>query len=514
MSVAVEPRVAVLDPVKQNIRDHYDRVASSRDRWYERSRYYHRHVESTVGAIVPPGASVLELASGTGNLLASLKPSRGVGVDLSPESVRIAQRNHPELEFVVGDAESFELSGEAFDYIVASDLVGELEDIAAMLECARNVSHRNTRLVLTFHNPALEGVLRLSQRLGLSMAPARQNWVGRLTMQTVLGLADYEIETIRHSMLVPKRIPFVADWVNRHLSGRRAFSYVDLVNVIVARPAMPRPKPEPMSVTVLIPCRNEIHNIEPAVERIPELGTHTEILFVDGHSTDGTKEKIEEVIERNRGRRDIKLLLQVPDADYNRPKDNPDAPTVMLKLGKGDAVRKGFDAARGDLLVILDADLTVPPEDLPRFLDPLAKGKAEFVNGTRLVYPMEDRAMKFVNYLGNWFFSVLFSWLLEQPIRDTLCGTKALRKRDYERIKAGRAHFGEFDPFGDFDLLFGASRCGLRIVEVPVRYRRRVAGVSKVRVSQHGWLLMAMSLVGFRRLKLEKWTRRLRGSHA
>ncbi|HEX2648222.1 MAG TPA: glycosyltransferase family 2 protein, partial [Candidatus Dormibacteraeota bacterium] len=242
--------------------------------------------------------------------------------------------------------------------------------------------------------------------------------------------------------------------------------------------------------------------------RMPDLGPDAEIIFVDGASTDGTKEKIEEVIARHRGMKDIKLVLQMPDAEYGR-KDDPNAPTVMLKLGKGDAVRKGFDAATRDVLMILDADLTVPPEDLPRFLAPVSTGKGRFINGTRLVYPMEERAMKFVNYLGNWFFSKLFTWLLEQPIRDTLCGTKVLLKSDYEKIKAGRKYFGEFDPFGDFDLLFGAARLALPIVEVPVRYRRRLAGVSKVRVSRHGWLLVAMSWFAFRRLKLAKWTGRL-----
>jgi glycosyltransferase involved in cell wall biosynthesis len=182
----------------------------------------------------------------------------------------------------------------------------------------------------------------------------------------------------------------------------------------------------------------------------------------------------------------------------------------MLKLGKGDAVRKGFDAASGDVLMILDADLTVPPEDLPRFLHPLATGKGRFVNGTRLVYPMEERAMKFVNYMGNWFFSKLFTWLLEQPIRDTLCGTKVLLKSDYEDIKAGRKHFGEFDPFGDFDLLFGAARLRLKIGDIPIRYRRRVAGESKVSVLRHGMLLARMTLIGFYRLKLLVWLRRSR----
>jgi ubiquinone/menaquinone biosynthesis C-methylase UbiE/glycosyltransferase involved in cell wall biosynthesis len=496
---------AATDPIKERVREHYDRLATTRDMWYRRSRYYHDHLERTLRAVIPAGSSVLELGCGTGNLLAALQPSRGLGLDLSPEIVKVARRNFPQLEFEVGDAEDFKIPNANFDFIVASDLVGELEDIAAMLERVREVSNENTRLVLTFHNPALEGVLRGAQRFGWSMAPARHNWVGRLTMTTLLELADYRTEKVDHSLLVPIPIPLVAELANRHLSGRWAFSYIDLVNLVVARPIMPRPEPEALSVTVLIPCRNEIENIEPAIVRTPEMGSHTEILFVDGSSTDGTKERIEEMIERYRGVRDIRLLLQVPDADYARPKDHPDAPTVMLKLGKGDAVRKGFDVAKGDVLMILDADLTVPPEDLPRFLDPIAKRKADFVNGTRLVYPMEDQAMKFINYLGNWFFSVLFTWLLEQPIRDTLCGTKVLRKVDYERIKAGRAHFGEFDPFGDFDLLFGASRCGLRIIEVPVRYRKRTAGVSKVRVSQHGWLLIGMSFIGLRRLKFEKW---------
>lgn len=504
------PAQAVTDTTKGRVREHYDRLATARDMWYERNRYYHAHVEKTLRALIPAGSAVLELGSSTGQLLAALQPSRGLGLDLSPVIVKVARRNHPNLSFEVADVEAFSLPNTTFDFVVASDLVGELEDIAAMLDCVREVSDANTRLILTFHNPALEGVLRVAQRAGWAMVPGRHNWVGRLTMTTLLELADYRVETSTHSLLVPLPIPGIAPLANQLLSGRKAFSYVDLVNVVVARPIEPRPKPEALSVTVLIPCRNEIQNIEPAVERTPEMGSHTEILFVDGSSTDGTKERIEQLIERYRDARDIRLLLQVPDADYAGPRSDPDAPTSMLKLGKGDAVRKGFDVARGDVLMILDADLTVAPEDLPRFLAPIATGKADFVNGTRLVYPMEDRAMRFVNWLGNWFFSVLFTWLLEQPIRDTLCGTKVLRKRDYERIKAGRAHFGDFDPFGDFDLLFGASRCGLRIVEVPVRYRRRTAGVSKVRVSRHGWLLAGMAFIGLRRLKFEKWMNRSR----
>jgi ubiquinone/menaquinone biosynthesis C-methylase UbiE/glycosyltransferase involved in cell wall biosynthesis len=490
------------------VRDHYDRLAPERDRWYQKNSYYHGTVERRLSALIPPGSSVLELGCGTGNLLSALKPARGLGLDISAEMIRLARAKFPNLQFEVADAEAFHVD-EKFDFVVASDLIGELGDITAMLECFHRVSHESTRLVLTFHSPTLEAVLRMAQRAGLAMAPLRQNWVGLDTAKSMLALSDVRVISEEHALLIPVPIPLVATVANRLLSGRRAFKYFDLLNVLVAEAVPERPEPKPLKCSVIIPCRNEIGNIDAAVERMPDLGPQTEIIFVDGASTDGTKERIEEVIDRYRGVKDIKLILQMPEADYAGPKDHPDAPTVMLKLGKGDAVRKGFEAASGDVLMILDADLTVPPEDLPRFLYPLATDKGRFVNGTRLVYPMEERAMKFVNYVGNWFFSKLFTWLLEQPIRDTLCGTKVLLKSDYEKIKAGRKHFGEFDPFGDFDLLFGAARLRLPIVEVPVRYKRRLAGVSKVRVSQHGWLLVGMSMIAFRRLKLAKWTGKL-----
>jgi glycosyltransferase involved in cell wall biosynthesis len=274
------------------------------------------------------------------------------------------------------------------------------------------------------------------------------------------------------------------------------------VQYFVAQATPPPRRNNDLSVSVIVPCRNEKGNIAEAVERIPAMGRHTEIIFVDGHSTDGSVERIEEAIERYRGAKDIRLIHQVPREEERVVAESPDR---MLRLGKGHAVRKGFDAASGAPVMILDSDLTVAPEDLPRFVEPLAEEKAEFVNGSRLVYPMQDQSMRFINLVGNKAFSLAFSWLLEQPVKDTLCGTKALFKKDYERIKAGRSHFGDFDPFGDFDLLFGAARLGLKIVDMPIRYRRRVAGVSKVRVVGHGLLLVRMTLIGFQKLKVKRW---------
>jgi len=494
---------------KAQVRGHYDRLAERRDGWYRRNRRYHDYLEVRLRSLIPAGRSVLELGCGTGNLLSALAPSVGVGVDLSPAMVEISRVKYTGLTFEVQDAEA--LDGERrFDFIVASDLIGELLDISAMLERLHAVSTDDTRLILTFHNPALEAVLRIAQRLGLTMPPARQNWIGPVDAVGLLRLADFEVERVHSGLLLPALLPgfhALADAVHR----APLLGYLNTVNVIVARPMRPRPRVWPLSCSVIIPCRNEVGNIEAAVTRMPVMGSHTEILFVDGASTDGTVERIEAMRRRFAGGKDIRLLHQVPASPYPDPASvAPDAPVAMLRLGKGDAVRKGFDAAQGEVLMILDADLTVPPEDLPRFFHAIASDKADFLNGSRLLYPMEERAMKFVNYLGNKLFSALFTWMLGQRIRDTLCGTKALRRDAYQRIRAGRAEFGDFDPFGDFDLLFGAARLGLRILDVPVRYRRRRSGVTKVRVVRHGLLLIAMSIVAFRKFKLRGWVRKWR----
>jgi len=235
------------------------------------------------------------------------------------------------------------------------------------------------------------------------------------------------------------------------------------------------------TVSVVVAARNEEGHIDELMARIPEMGRGTEIVFVEGNSTDDTWGAIELAIAGH-PQRNCKLLKQPGK-------------------GKGDAVRTGFDAATGDILMILDADITVPPEDLPRFYEVLASGRGEFANGVRLVYPMQDDAMRFANIIGNKFFSWAFSWLLGQPIRDTLCGTKVLWAKDYRRLSENRAYFGDFDPFGDFDLLFGAAKLNLKIMEVPIRYRARRYGETNIQRWRHGLLLLRMVLFAARRIK-------------
>jgi glycosyltransferase involved in cell wall biosynthesis len=234
-------------------------------------------------------------------------------------------------------------------------------------------------------------------------------------------------------------------------------------------------------VSVVIAARNEAGNINAIFERTPQMGRATELLFVEGHSRDDTYAAIEQEIA-----------------------SHPATPSRLLRqsgIGKADAIRAGFDAATGDILMILDADLTVPPEDLPRFYEALRSGRGEFINGVRLVYPMEKQAMRGLNFLGNKFFSWAFTSLLGQPIKDTLCGTKVLWKKDYERIAAGRSYFGDFDPFGDFDLIFGAAKLNLKIVDLPIRYRERTYGTTNISRWKHGMLLMRMVWYAARRIK-------------
>lgn len=472
-----------LSKAKQRLVDHFNRVAAAGDRW-RRNRYYHGELARFIRFLVPDGARVLEIACGDGDLLASLHARRGVGIDISDGMVERAAIRHPDLRFVRGDAEDLPIRG-PFDYVVVSDLIGYLEDVQRAFENLHGVSSPETRVVITYFNYLWEPLLRLAQKLRLMMPQQRQNWLGLADIENLLYLANFEVIRSGYRLLLPVWIPGVSWLANKVIAKLPGIRKLCLVQYVIARRAGARsPEPDRCTVSVVIPCRNERGNIESAVARMPRLGGSTELIFVDGNSTDGTAAEIQRVALAYGDRWPIRLLHQ------------------GAGVGKGDAVRKGFAAATGDILMILDADLTVPPEDLPKFFDALTTGKGEFVNGTRLVYPMERQAMRTLNLLGNKFFSLAFTWLLEQRFRDTLCGTKVLFRRDYERIAANRHYFGDFDPFGDFDLIFGASRLNLKIVEVPVRYRERTYGVTNISRFRHGWLLFRMCGVAFSKLKL------------
>jgi SAM-dependent methyltransferase len=395
-----------------------------------------------------------------------------------------ARRRHPQMDLRVLDIERDELPEGPFDAVLLSDAIGLLDDIQVTLERLRSLLAPQGRLIVTYYNFLWEPVLKLAEHLGLKTQWPDQNWLSMSDLEGLLFLSGYEVFRRGTDVLIPTNVPGLANIANQLNAKLPLFREFALVDYFVAR-ALPQIRPDVLpTVSVVCPCRNEKGNIRDAVLRTPLMGPATELIFVDGNSTDGTVEEIENIIREYRGPLQLRL---VPQGDGK---------------GKGDAVRKGFAAASNDVLMILDSDLTVPPEDLPKFYQALILNKGEFINGVRLVYPMEGEAMRFLNLLGNKFFSVALSWVLEQPIKDSLCGTKVLRRRDYESIAANRSFFGDFDPFGDFDLLFGAARLNMKIVDLPVRYRARTYGDTKISRFNHGWLLLKMTAFGFKKLRM------------
>jgi SAM-dependent methyltransferase len=454
---------------------HWDELASGeflRKGW---GGYYHRRLWQIYQNIIPPGRQVLELGCAEGDLLAAVKPAEGVGVDFSGKMIRQAGTRYPEMHFLEADAHELDLT-ERFEAILLSDLVNDLWDVQVVLEKAARCSSSRTRLVINSYSRLWEIPLSLAGRLGLARTRLYQNWLTVDDIRNLLALSGWELIRSWEEVLWPLPFPVLAGFCNQFLVKGWPFKNLALTNFFLARPSPTAPSAlEPPSVSVIVPARNEAGNLSEIFKRVPEMGRGTELVLVEGHSTDGTYEAMVREAEKCPAQ-SCQLLRQSGS-------------------GKGDAVRLGFQRARGEVLMILDADLTVPPEDLPRFYQALVSGKGEMINGVRLVYPLEDQAMRFFNFLGNKFFSLAFSWLLGQPIKDTLCGTKIMWKEDYQRLAANREYFGDFDPFGDFDLLFGAAKLGLKIIDLPVRYRQRVYGTTNIQRWKHGWLLLRM--VGF-----------------
>jgi SAM-dependent methyltransferase len=464
----------------EQIRHHFDNLSAHVDKWRRRNKYYHDDQVSYFRYLVGENKRVLELGCGTGELLNWLKPSYGVGIDISPATVTIAQNKYPDLKFMAGNANDLDfLPEENFDYIILSDLVGYLEDVQACLERLQRFCAPHTRIVISYYNFLWEPILRMGEKLHLKMPTPDQSWLSLDDLRNLLALSDLQVVKTERRLLFPKYVPVIS-WLLNRFGTLPILNNACLSHYVVARP-LGTPKPADLSTTIVIPCRNEKGNIRNAIERIPVFGRHQEIIFVDGHSVDGTQDEIKRLIPLCPDK-DIKLLIQTG-------------------VGKGNAVREGFQEARGDILMILDADLTVPPEDLPKFYRAIATGKAEMLNGCRLIYPLEDEAMRSLNLLANKLFAMMFTWLLGQRIKDTLCGTKVVLKKDYQNIIKNRPYFGDFDPFGDFDLLFGASKLNLKIIDMPVRYHRRTYGKTQISRFRHGFLLLRMVIYAIRKIK-------------
>lgn len=447
------------------------------------ARYYHERLQEVYRFLIPPGSNVIELGSGDGDLLAALQPKRGVGVDFSEANIQHARVLHPELEFIRSDVHELDTS-ETFDYVVISDLANDVFDVQLMLDHVATLCHPGTRVILNSFNRLWQAPISIARSSGLAQRMLKQNWLSVRDIENLLHISGFEVISTDGEILLPLRIPLLSRIFNRFLVKFWPFQQLALTQFVVARPSPFRLDPlvnSETSVSVIVPARNEEGHIKEILERIPQMGSRTEILFVEGNSSDNTFEVIKKTVED----------LEDPNVRYYRQPGK----------GKGDAVRHGYSHATGDVLMILDADMTVAPEDLPRFFAAITDGSGEFINGVRLVYPMEDQAMQFLNYLGNKFFGVVFSWLLRQPVKDTLCGTKVLSRSSYDDIAENRSYFGDFDPFGDFDLLFGAAKNNLKIVDIPIRYRERRYGSTNIDRWRHGLLLLRMARFAARKMR-------------
>ena len=475
----------ILDEVRHFYESHHDGIEASR----RRHRYFYRYLTRILRVRVPEGLRVLDLGCGAGHLLSALNPSHGVGIDISRPAIRDAEERYgsEKLRFIEGDVAERSVLAEAggsFDVILLVNVVTHLTDVQATLEALRAVSHARTRVLIYSYSRVWQPLLRLAELLGMKYRQPPEAWLPPEEIKNMLSLADFDVVRDDANIVAPLWLPLLSDFLNRYAGHLPLVDALSLMFGIIARPA-PAPsaaaRPDSPSVSVVIPCRNEAGHIRPLVERLPDLAEGSELLFVEGGSTDDTEAVIRQVIAENPGR-PLRLLKQPGK-------------------GKGDAVRFAFAQATADIVLILDSDMGVAPGDVPKFVAALARGKGEMVNGSRMVYPMEGRAMRFLNLLANKTFALLFTWLLGQQVRDTLCGTKALWREDYERIVANRSYFGDFDPFGDFVLLFGASRLNLRIVDLAVRYHERLYGDTNISRFRHGLLLLQMSGFAARKLK-------------
>ncbi|HEY8956255.1 glycosyltransferase family 2 protein [Chitinophaga sp.] len=361
-----------------------------------------------------------------------------------------------------------------FDQVVLENMLGRSDDIQLLLEQLRPLIHRRTLIIVTEYNMVWNAAIRLHRWLSGKEEATVSNWLSHSDVKNLFSLEGMEVFRHTRKILLPFNIPFLSIFFNKVVANMPLLNHLCLNHFYFARFLSDEPAGEPAqySVSIIIPARNEAGNIENILNRIPLFGSRQEIIFIEGNSSDNTWGQM--------------LYVQQKYQQHN---------IIVLRQtgkGKGNAVREAFRQASGDILMILDADISVEPEDLPKFYDALAKRRGDFINGCRLVYKMEENAMRGFNLIGNKVFSRLFSWLLHQPIKDTLCGTKVLLRSHYLALEKNRSYFGNFDPFGDFDLLFGAYKLGLKIIDLPVSYKARRYGTTNISRWKHGWILLKM----------------------
>ncbi len=463
---------------------YFDWVSENGTTARNRQKAFHNQLIDLHRHHIPSGSTVIEWGCGNGELLNALDPQRGLGIDISQNMIAKANTNSGNCEYRQGDLHNTRVD-EKFKHIVCSYLTGYLEDIQKCLENLKVSADSSTRLYISSLNSVWHPILSLGQSIGSVVKQPPSNWLALSDLVNLLELSGWEVITKSSEQLLPYNIPIISEIFNRWLVRLPFFRHFGSTLFIVARPKIKPVFNSDVSCSVIVPARNEAGNIKAALDRIPTLGKQTEIIFVEGNSNDNTWDTIQNEVKAYKGPHKVSYCQQPGK-------------------GKWDAVFCGFSKAVGDVLVIQDGDLTAPPEDLPKFFDAVANGHTEFANGSRLVYPMEDNAMRFLNFMGNKFFALSLSAVIKQPIKDSLCGTKMISRKNYDQLLIRIKLFGDFDPFGDFNLLFGSSLLDLKIRDIPVRYKDRTYGDTNISRFKHGWILLKMTVFGLRHLRFHQ----------
>ena len=419
--------------------------------------YYYNDLKLFYQFHIPKNSKILQIDGRNKNLVNFLKPKVNI---ICPSLNQLKDKD-------------------IFDYVILSDILVTIDDVQKLFHDLKKHCSNKTRIIINYHSLLWLPLLKLGEMLKIKIPQYRTNWLNTDDIINLLEIENYQVIKTGHRFLLPVNLGYISKIINKYFPHFPIIKHLCLSNYIIARPIKKNEKN--LSVSVIVPTRNEAGNIKNVIEKIPKMGKKTEIIFVEGGSTDNTWNTI------------INLSRKYPDSNikYFQQKGK----------GKADAVRKGFAEARGDILMILDADLTVPPSDLPKFYRAIVSNKGEYINGCRLVYPLEDEAMRMLNILGNKLFSITFSWLLDQKIKDTLCGTKVISRDNYQILKKNRKYFGDFDPFGDFDLIFGAAKMDLKFVEIPIRYQSRKYGQTNISRFKHGIILAKMVFFAINKLK-------------
>lgn len=447
---------------------HFDQIAENFHDYKKQNHYYHSYLKKWCLSQLPPERTVLDVGCGRGDVLHACNPSKGVGIDLSEKMIEHAQQEYSDFQFESVSIEDFK-SDEKFENILLINTLEYTYDVNAVFAKLRDITEDNGRLFISTANPLWSGIFKMASKMGLRIPECHRLFLTNKDVVNLLNINGFEVQFEKMVMLLPKKIPIISNIVNWFAQKTPIFRLLCSTQIITAR-KIPEKRKE-FSVSVIVPCHNELGNIERILAEVPKFGKSTELIFVDDGSSDGTAD----FAKKGTPKHDIHVKV----LDYSP------------NHGKGYAVKQGFDAAKNEIVFILDADLTTHPEELEALYEAFAEGKTEFVNCTRMIYPMQNGAMKLLNYIGNKCFTILVSWVMTNRVSDTLCGTKAMFRKDYQFMEMGR------DPWGDYDFLFGAAQLRLTVTELPIHYRERLAGLSKMNSFKHTINLLKSCFRGF-----------------